>query len=439
MAIKVTCEKCGASFTTDETNAGKKTACPTCSNEILIPTEDDLAFREDLEQLARLGTRLDAESVSEQEEGSAATPEPQPAAEAADDTTPEFEVEEPAEAQEPEPAPEPVPIEERPAPTMEAAQPAEEQPEEVQESPPPTAEVPKPKAQPTTEAPAAPGGGQRRLLKAMTLIIVFCIAFALIECFQVVRGVTEARPQGVTLHSLTEGMVIRAKNLTARIGNVAREASRRLVAPSEQEPAVPAPITTPWRRLDRLAFAGALMLLALRLLFKTKVLESIYLGSPSALEHSPASLIVNFGILVMLVAGVAGSAALAKLGSQALACTSVAVLLLASAVWLLVLHYWEHGAHPHVAGWGINNALSGLLIVVVVALIPDTGIGQRLPTSRGAVTVMLLLLNSAVAFAIGSRFVFESERAGRAWRRIGFLVMSFLLVAVIGSVLVLQG
>ena len=302
-----------------------------------------------------------------------------------------------------------------------------------------TSEAPSREWTPDTAAAADDASaGKRRLLKAMSLVIVFGIAFVLIECFQVARDLTEQRNRPISLHSLAEGVVGRSRNVPARLAGLKDMLPVEREAPAAS--VVMAPISKPWSRLDRFVFVGALVLLAVRLLFKTKVLESIHLTGPSASERGVPGLILHFCVLMLLVAVLAGTAALTKLQprGQELACASAGWLLVLAALWLLGMYCYEKGAYPHVAGWGINNALTGLLIVVVALLIPTRGIGTKFPTTRGTAVVVLLLLNSAIAFAIGSRSVFETERAGRVSRRIGFLLVSVLLVVLIGAVLIGQ-
>jgi len=400
MPVKVMCDSCGARFTAEDKDAGKRTKCLKCGAEIVIPTEEDVAFRQELDELARAGEASMSEQEQAAEEREQSGTEESAGAEEQREAAPE---DRPEEAEGPD-----------------AYVPEFEVPATESGMEPPSAPAPEP---PREEAPpAAVSEGKSRYVRVLQILATLAVALALIEAFQVLRGIVDQpRAPLADLHAVVANVQARAKAVPGNVANIAT-----LLRPETAKR---------WGLVDKVLLAGALVILAVRMFIKSKLLESVCLTSTRAHRRTMVSAIFHFVLFMGLLIYLTGTTALIKSGTEVTVCTLVGLFLLATSVWLIIVHFQIGGDHPHVAWWTVSNALFGLLILLVT--VGDLRV--ILPVSRAGATTLLLLFNSALSFCIGSRYFFESEEAGTAGRRIAFLVVTFLLVILLGGAMVVAG
>ncbi len=260
-------------------------------------------------------------------------------------------------------------------------------------------------SEPAPEEPVepAPAGRHRAVVGMFTLVVILAIAFAVIEIYQL--GVRALAPeQNLSLHDLGAAVGIPGSSEYVSVET----------------------------DLNELLVAGVLLIIALRLVVKSKLLEALYVDSDSAGQRTTAGVILQFVVLMAFVTILAGIAAGAKVASARMMAASLGVLLLASAAWLLVTHYVTGRELRETIAWGYNNAIFGLAILVPAAM--DMTSVWRFSIVHYA--VLALLANSVFAFCIGAGLFFHSDAVKNPIRRVAFVLVGLAVVAGIGALLV---
>ena len=460
MSIKIKCDECGHAFTVADYQEGERVACPECGEQLRVPSAEQVALQRELSRFATREISPVDESLKANPQEEAAASEKEVAEQAAPPaTTPEtpkpsggdtaewtFEKAENGAARQTEAAPDhktPPPDKNDtaagdmlPAGTDVAAQiakesamfaadeheepaeePADETPARTQEAPvgqpqfreeeEPAAPEPTPAAPIAAERPPAAEQPKRRpspllprAARVFQVVILILIALALVECFENSWRVLADRPAS----SLRAAMA--PAEGTAGAKSIPELATR-----------------------VRLALFAFLIMVALRLIIKTRLLPVAYgeagttggeRGMPGLLAHS-AILAALVGLVAWTAAEIdEPSATVSHLG------TLCAVLLLGTAVWMLLLRLASGIRSAPLTGWFISNLLFGAAIVFVLLQgVPIADYGAA------AAVGVLGLTNSAIAIAIGAGFFFGERGVGKGMKSFAVLVLMLILIALI--------
>jgi len=450
MPINIKCDECGHAFTVADYQEGERVRCPGCGEQIRVPSAEQVALQQ---ELSRFATR----EISPVDESLKTDPQEEPPA--TSDEEPVRDVAPPAATREPQkvsggdtaewtfekaqngaaPSPDdqggatrdmpPVgrdvvtqiakesamfaaedhdePAEEPADETLES-----EKPEEVtrtQEAPvqqPQFREEEEPAAPVAPELPPAAEKPKRRpspllprAARVFQVVILILIALALVECFENSWRVLADRP---------------ASGLRAAL------------APAEATAAAK-PIPELATRV-RLALFAFLIMMALRLIIKTRLLPVAYGEAGTTGERGMVGLLAHSAILAALVGLVAWTAAEIDQPSATVSNlgTLCAALLLGTAVWMLLLRLASGIRSAPLTGWFVSNLLFGTAIIFVLLQgVPIADYGAA------AAIAVLGLTNSAIAIAIGAGFFFGERGVGKGMKSFAVLVLMLILIAVI--------
>ena len=385
--LRVTCENCGADLVAGDSDAGKKATCPECGTSLTIPSLEDRAFREGLESLGEQKTPDDQ----------AKKPVSQSARRRKSERSGLLENE--SIVIEPGPESDTIPLEYGVAP--------------------PSAEE-----RAAASAPMTAGGLQgvsgelttgshesrAKLAGLLRRMVIVVIALAVVQIFAAIcAAVVSGRPPVSlpgALAALRDAVATFPANL--RLLTVIRPVEVGMIAPFER------------------FFLGLIMLgFAARLVVRTKLLDAFYVTTSEWNERSNGGLVFHFLALVLQAGILAWAASVVKTpaASDGLACGLLALLLLVSAIWLVALHLVARNEYSDLVSWLVTDGLFGFAILVVV-ICP----GVTLLWSRAGATVVLCLVNLALALHFGASFVFARRPRGWWWRKPLFLVVSILTI-----------
>jgi hypothetical protein len=157
---------------------------------------------------------------------------------------------------------------------------------------------------------------------------------------------------------------------------------------------------------------AVLLVLAIRLMLRARMLSAVYVRSGRWRERSGVGLVLNFFVLLLQVLLVAWAASLTKVGADGITPGIVLVVLLViGAAWLFILHLAAHGEPPRLPQRAISSSAFALAIIIIL-LWPEAA---RLWTRNGAV-IVLALAESGLAFHLGAGAGLRDDPAG-PWKQ----------------------
>ena len=366
-AVRVICDNCGTDLVADDRDSGKKATCPECGSDLTIPGAADRALRETLGAPPKKPPR-----------------KPAPSPRALDKAPVEIDA---------PPQGEGIPLDYSAVAHAQGVR-----------------EKTFAKARPLSDkAEIARHEARAKLAGWLRRVAIVVLAFAVILVFECICGALAAySPTSLDAVLMALGERIAAIPAGLRLLTVARPVEVGMLRPLEQ------------------LFLGMVMLVfAARLVVRTKLLDAIYVTTPRWGERRDGGLIFHFLALLLQAGLLAWAASVVKTpsASDGLACGMLALFLLVSAAWLVILYLTASDEYPDLASWAIADALFGVAIVLVV-LWP----GVTLLWSRAGATTVLCLANAAVALHLGASFIFARRPRGWWWRKPLFLVASVAMV-----------
>jgi len=293
---------------------------------------------------------------------------------------------------------------------------------------PPREPEPPPKPSRKTEAESADPArlARARMVEYFRIALVIAISLAAVKVFEAGVAVLYQHRR-ITPRSFADGVAFWSKHVA--------EASK--YAPALTPLAERAATLGQMPALPVLVLVGVMVLLAFRLLARAKMLDALYVASAHWAERTLAGVTFYFLSTLGLVALLAWTASLLKNPgtSDTVACGLIAVWLLASSLTAWVAHLTSGREFPHVTGHMFNDLLFGAAILAVFTF------GQHIPSplSRVSTVSVLVMLNFAIEMTMSSVFLLESPAVGRLFRRVGFLLVSLVLIGAAGWLLALAG
>ena len=284
---------------------------------------------------------------------------------------------------------------------------------EAPAAPPAHVEAPAPRTETQSDEAAS---GSPGFVRCFRIALIVAVSLAMVEIFHVGVSVIRRRER-VSIRTVAAGVVTNARKVAA-------------FAPTAGvTPAAPKAMLHVGS-LPTLILAAGMFLLAFRLLLNTKLLTTLY-EAPAAEDERPIGVFVLYFLISLGLVGIlvwAASLLRLDVARDGMVLGLIGVWLIASCLVAFATHVIGRGRPPHMLGRIINDGVFGLLVLGFLM------IGHKInsPLCRVNVVALALLLNSAFAFTISSRYVLDNEKAGRLPRRVIFMIISVAVIAVVG-------
>ena len=251
--------------------------------------------------------------------------------------------------------------------------------------------------------------GRRRLLDICAAGAAVAVALTIFICFKALWAGLRAAPIAGP-KTIVQGFITWA-------GGLPRFFSQGAPAPGDELSIA-----------GHVVVAALLVLLALRALFRTHLLDAIYAPEDPAKRPHLGGLIFHLLSLAALLGLVAWAAFVLELNDPSeryLVGWLMTRFVLASAGWYVLMRVLGRLATGGLTGRMWNNGLCGVAAAAVLL----TGGVPRLPMSGFEQCVLVMALNSLIALCLVGAAFAEKNRA--AWaRRLGFLFLGAIMVGV---------
>jgi hypothetical protein len=266
-----------------------------------------------------------------------------------------------------------------------------------------------------TQAPISPGTsgrtsarrGHERLVSILSAVVAVAVALAIGECFRAMWAAV-ASASGGGVRDIAAGL---------------RDWGGGLVPRLEQlRPA----IAQPFGAMDQLIVAAILVPLALRIMFRTVLLDEGYGTGEGSDRRGVAGLVFHACALVVLVAMVAWATSAVQEQRAELVAWLLMSFLLVSTISLAAIRLVSHVRGNAVMGRMFNDGIFGCacLLVLRTGGIPDAPFGVVEQCS------VLVLANSIVGLAITGT-AFERGTSGKVVKRLGFSALGVMILCVV--------